>query len=384
MKINRDSVLFSIVYATQGLLGLSELAFPLYLNSLGYGVAAIASIIAICHWPWFIKPLWGMISDSFSILKLRRKPYIIICSILSCVGWSLMASGINNFWQIVLAMTTVYVGFSIVDVVCDGLVVQKSTNKTRGFNQSLCWGSRNLAAVLAGVSAGILIENFGYNSVFIVLACLPILTLISAIFVKEKKTVIKTTLQNSIKSFCGIFKKKHFIMIGIFMFIWGLAPGYSTPLIIFLKKTIGFRESFIGILNSTQCMGGVLGCYLYNKYCDKLNIHKVLKYTTLTTAIATLLFLFILNAQCAIIIYFIIGIASYLGFLPIMKLAARTCPKGNEAMVFAFFMSILNISGYFAVFCGGIIYDYLGFNYLIMSSAIGGLAALPFIKYIKE
>ncbi|CAK0897865.1 unnamed protein product [Prorocentrum cordatum] len=50
-------------------------------------------------------------------------------------------------------------------------------------------------------------------------------------------------------------------------------------------------------------------------------------------------------------------VAGELAHMPILVLAARICPPGVEATLFAFLMAVLNLSGFCATFLGSILTD---------------------------
>lgn len=89
-SIRRIAILAAIVYFIQGALGVAGVALPLYLQSLGWSIPKIAQVTSIIGFPWIFKIVYGFISDSFPIYGYRRKPYLIICSVLSSLGWLLL------------------------------------------------------------------------------------------------------------------------------------------------------------------------------------------------------------------------------------------------------------------------------------------------------
>jgi hypothetical protein len=53
---------------------------------------------------WFIKPLWGYISDNYPINGYKRKPYLIIFSMLQIFCWLSMATWVNHEYSALLIL----------------------------------------------------------------------------------------------------------------------------------------------------------------------------------------------------------------------------------------------------------------------------------------
>jgi len=74
---------FLVFYLAQGLpFGLVVIALPAFLAERDWGVAAIASFVAISQLPWSFKLLAGPLMDRYSWLSLgRRRPWVIFAQL---------------------------------------------------------------------------------------------------------------------------------------------------------------------------------------------------------------------------------------------------------------------------------------------------------------
>lgn len=400
---DKDYRLFAIVYLVQGSLGLTTVSFPLFLkDELGLTAFQITTLMASYGILWFIKPLYGAISDALPIFKLRRKPYIFFFSALSTVAWGLVAFYPPTYNLVFVALFLQSLGFAFTDVVVDGLAVQKSTKKTAGKIQSIMWGSRMTGMMISGFLGGYLINIIGYQNIFAIVALMPVLVLITTIFVDEEKveSVIKrsksffTRMKDSFQKLTwdtfkkGVIEAKPLIFASVFIFIFNMFPHFTTsnlaPFIIFMKDSLNFSDSLLGALVTVMSLGKLLGVIIYALFLDGVDLRKILKWSVIAGSIVTLFALILFNPFSAVIIHLCWGIIGYISFLPVMKLAVRSCPKDMEATVFALLMSVGNFGNTFATFSSGYVYEFYGLNALILMAAIGGLLALPFIKYLKE
>jgi Na+/melibiose symporter-like transporter len=63
----------------------------LYKDDLGLQPSDVARINSLVFIPWIIKPIYGLISDSFPIFGYRRKPYLFIFGLCVIICWILMS-----------------------------------------------------------------------------------------------------------------------------------------------------------------------------------------------------------------------------------------------------------------------------------------------------
>ncbi len=425
MLTNRDYRLFGIIYFVQGILGLSGLAFTFYLNDvMKLSVVQITTLTSITMIPWTIKPLYGMISDSFPLIKgLRRKPYIILGCLTGSIGWFIFLKGAFalSYSTLIIGMTIEAVGIAFTDVVCDGLAVQKSpTEEITKAIQNICWGSRAIGALIGGFGSGWLCEHniakdiiffihnllsqYGYGyllkphlhlfsnayiTIFMITMILPLLPFISAFLVSEDPVEEKNKVgfKHSLKVLgTAMATKRNLMIAAFFIFIWNLSQiSFGTPFTIFMKTKLGFSEPFIGTLITLNSVGSLAGMLLYGLYLQSVTLKKILKWTIIIGAASTLTMFLILNPTSAMIVYLIGGIISYVAFIPTMSVAVLATPKDAEASVYALLMSIANLgSNVVATYLGGHLYEIIGLRSLILLAAATSLLPLLVLNKLDK
>lgn len=403
---DKDYRLFAIVYLAQGALGLTTVSFPLFLqDKLGLSMIQITTLMASYGILWWIKPFYGFISDILPIFGLRRKPYIFLFSGLSTLSWAAVAFLTPTYEMIFIAMFIQSLGFAFTDVVVDGLAVEKSSQKTAGRIQSIMWGSRTLGFLITGFLGGYLINVIGYQNIFLIVSLLPVAVIASALFVKEDKITgpvrrlssepIKKFFKELFKNPWKVIKRivvnnNALIFASIFIFIVNAFPHFTTggqaitPFILFMRDSLHFSETTLGLLFTMLGIGKLIGIIVYALFLDGVSLKKILVWSIIVGSAVTMLALVVFTPSMAVVIHLVWGIVGYVSFLPVMKLAVRSCPKGAEATSFATLMSVGNVGNTIAVFSSGYIYTLSGLNMLILLAALGNLLALPFIKFLKE
>jgi hypothetical protein len=77
----------------------------MYFNKdvLDLGPADSALFVIISDIPWYIKPLYGFISDGYPLWGLRRKPYLVAASFLGTIGWVYMGTLVAGCLKVCVA-----------------------------------------------------------------------------------------------------------------------------------------------------------------------------------------------------------------------------------------------------------------------------------------
>jgi len=341
----RDRIFFATVYFVQGAMGIAALAKLYFLkNEVALNEVQFATITALAILPFTIKPLYGLISDFFPIFGRRRKFYLCIGSVINSVSWILLSSSASEFWAVFWALTMTNVGLAIVDVIADGMVVERSTRETVGKLQTLCWTSLSIAALIASVSGGVLVEIFEPRTIFLFTAALPFLTFFQAIFINDPKvdaqkgrhevrllevflSILAINFFGTILIYLGVenlwplnsfaenfansiltafvfgnlatiflinkfvqrFDIKPFLMAVTFLFLWRSTPSAGAQFQYFILEELKWDAMFLGYLSFTSTAGNIVGAVLFWKFFDKINLRKLFFWTILIGSLAGLL-----------------------------------------------------------------------------------------------
>lgn len=85
--------------------------------------------------PWTIRPVYAFLSDQFPILRYRRRPYLLFCSLFACFMQLAMAWwGYSKQGFMGLAVAT-QVGIAFCEVICDSLSVEWGNEIVKELNR---------------------------------------------------------------------------------------------------------------------------------------------------------------------------------------------------------------------------------------------------------
>lgn len=373
VDLSPDNVAVAIVYFVQGVLGLSRLAVSFYLkDDLHLEPAETAVISGFSALPWLVKPLYGFISDSIPLFGYRRRSYLFLSGILGALSWSLMATIVDDKYSAALSIVLGSLAVAVSDVVVDSMVVERArgeSQSTSGSLQSLCWGSSAFGGVLSAYFSGSLVDTYGVRFVFGITALLPLMTSTVAVLVNEDRLPLEECsvslsissselIENSKQRIMQIWnsvKQPSIFLPTLFIFLWQATPQSDSAMFFFITNKLGFTPEFLGRVTLVTSVASLLGIGVYNSFLKEVPLRKIFLVTTvLGSALGMTQVLLVtgLNRKLGIsdewfsigdsLIITVLGQAS---FMPVLVLAAKLCPAGVEATLFATLMSISNAGG---------------------------------------
>ncbi|KAA3480489.1 Biopterin transport-related protein BT1 [Gossypium australe] len=333
-----DSVAVAMVYFVQGALGLSRLAVSFYLkDDLHLDPAETALISGFSSLPWLVKPVYGFISDSFPLFGYRRRSYLVLSGLLGALSWSLMATFVDSKYGAVVCILIGSLSVAFSDVVVDSMVVERARGESQAISgslQSLCWGSSAFGGIVSSYFSGSLVDAYGVR------------------YLSTNK--------------------------------------------------LGFTPEFLGRVKLVTSVASLVGVGLYNGFLKRVPLRNIFLATTIIgTAFGMTQVLLVtgLNRQLGISDeWFAIGdslILTVLGqvsFMPVLVLAAKLCPEGMEATLFATLMSISNGGSVVGGLLGAVLTQLFGvtkdkfdnLSSLIILCNLSSLLPLPLLGLLPE
>lgn len=415
-----DIIAIATIYFVEGALGLARLAQTFLLkDELHLGPAELSALTGVFTLPWTIKPLYGFLSDGVPLFGFRRRSYLMLAGVTGCLSYSLLG---QNFFGVLdgdalipgtiasLLISSACIAFS--DVVADGIVVQKTRDsndpKIAGGLQSLCWGSAAIGGLLSAYFSGSLLEAMKPQAIFSITAFLPFMVAAIAFLIDEEPVPKSTNedlvagVQSQAADLWDAIKQPSIYKPALFLFLWQSTPTSDGAFLFFMTDELGFGPEFLGRVSLVSAGAGLFGVWLYNSYLKTTSIKDILFWSSIiATPLGLSTLLLITHANRALGIpdgAFVFGddvalaILGQIAFMPTLVLAARLCPPGVEAVLFATLMSINNGAGALGTEIGAGLTKWLGVtatNYdnlglLTVICNLSGLYPLLFIGWLDE
>jgi MFS family permease len=128
LRISRFRWVIGTPYFVQGTSTLTEIPILYFIKfTLQMGDAGGQLFDALRQTGWFIKPLWGIISDKISVFGYHRKSWYILMAFAATLFWLLNALlafvGVTIPIVYLVTFNLAFATYAFVDVVCDALMV---------------------------------------------------------------------------------------------------------------------------------------------------------------------------------------------------------------------------------------------------------------------
>jgi folate/biopterin transporter len=394
-----DIIAISAIYFVEGALGLARLAQTFLLkDELHLGPAEMSATMGILALPWTIKPLYGFLSDGFPIFGYRRRSYLILAGAVGFLSYSSLAWGFGgggggsgpDIAPNSMALTSTIVSLllssgaiALADVVADGIVVEKTRDAASNGDdpaiavglQSLCWGSAAIGGLISAYISGSLLETMSPREVFGIASFLPLAVGGMSFLIEEEPVnsgsdeyedienpfpydgVVNAndpilSIQEQTSSLWAALRQPSIYKPILFIFLWQATPTSEGAMLYFLTDDIGFGPEFLGRVRLVTAASSLLGVWLYNQYLRRVAIKDVLLWTSLISVplgLTQLILISHYNRELGIpdgaFVFgddVVLSILGQIAFLPTLVLAAKLCPPGVEAVLFATLMSIYN------------------------------------------
>lgn len=379
-------VLFSFIYFNQGIFGIKTASlYYLMRETWNLSVFKISLIGMISTIPWTIKPIWGIIVDSFPLGQKKTKYWLILnYGIIAIVSLLICVFGLN-FWTLILTGIIFGFCFSFNDVAGDGFVcVLEKKYDLQGKLQAISWFSLSVAGLITSLSGAWIAKYYDYRLAHFICAICPLI-MIYFIWKKHKEPNIqaKKIDKNQLIKFGKVLFDKSLRLPMLFLFCYFLTPSLGTPLMVQMREVLHMDKMMIGFLGSVGTVFGLLGYLLYFFKFYKYNLKKLLYFSVGFGAFSTLWYLWIPNQWWLLGYNIVLGTVGAISHLVILAYVAKITPKGYEALVFAGLCSVLNLGSMGSGFIGGFLYDLVGYHSLVIISAIFTCFCLFFIPKLK-
>ncbi|MBD2729571.1 folate/biopterin family MFS transporter [Nostoc sp. FACHB-892] len=410
---NAELIAILTVYFVQGILGLSRLAVSFFLkDELLLSPVEVSALLGIVFLPWMIKPVFGFISDGLPIFGYRRRPYLILSGILGTVSWVSLATIVHSSWAATLAIALGSLSVAMSDVIVDSLVVERVRGESQakaGSLQSLCWGTSAIGGLITAYFSGLLLQYFTTRTVFGITALFPLIVSGVAWLIAESpvsKDIQDSNHTNSlsIKHQLGQLRQaitqKRIWLPTAFIFIWQATPNAESAFFYFSTNELHFEPEFLGRVNLVTSFASLAGVWIFQRFLKSIPFRVIFAWSTVLSSLLGMTMLLLVTHTNRLLgiddHWFSLGdslILSVMGkiaFMQVMVLAARLCPSGVEATLFALLMSIFNSAGTVSQALGALITYWLGITatnfeslwLLVLITNLSTLLPLPFINWL--
>ncbi len=396
-----------LVYFVQGILGLARLAVSFFLkDELHLNPAEVSALLGIVALPWMIKPLFGFISDGLPIFGYRRRPYLVLSGFIGAIAWILLATIVHSAWAATLAISLGSLSTAIADVIVDSLVVERARGESvsgAGSLQSLSWGAAAVGGLITAYFSGALLQHFDTRTIFWITATFPLIVSAVAWLIAESPVTEKTNwsiVGDQLKQLKQAVTQKSIWLPTLFLFLWQATPTAESSFFYFSTNELGFEPEFLGRVRLVTSIAAIAGIWVFQRFLKAVPFRVIFGWSTVISAVLGLsMLLLVTHTNRTLGIddrWFSLGdslvltVMGQIAFMPVLVLAARLCPSGVEATLFALLMSVVNLSGLVSYEFGALLTHWLGVTdtnfdnlwILVLIANLSTLLPLPLLGWL--
>jgi folate/biopterin transporter len=396
-----------LVYFVQGILGLARLAVSFFLkDELHLTPAEVSALLGIVALPWMVKPLFGFVSDGLPIFGYRRRPYLVLSGFLGAFSWVAMATIVHSAWAATLTIAMGSLSLAISDVIADSIVVERARNESvsgAGSLQSLSWGASAVGGLITAYFSGFLLQKFDTQTIFWITASFPLIVSSVAWLIIESPVTEKSDwsiVGHQLSQLKQAITQKSIWLPTLFLFLWQSTPTAESSFFYFSTNELGFEPEFLGRVRLVTSIAAIAGIWLFQRFLKAVPYRVIFGWSiVLSSTLGMTMLLLVTHANRAIGIddrWFSLGdslILTALGqiaFMPVLVLAARLCPPGVEATLFALLMSVVNLAGLVSYELGALLTHWFGVTdtnfdklwLLVLVTNLSTLLPLPLLGWL--
>jgi MFS family permease len=395
-EIRRLMLFFALVYVVEGLGqtgGLIAQPLNYFLKQVyGWTPVQVTASLTVLNLPWIVKPVYGIVSDFVPLFGYRRKAYLILANAVAVAAF-FGATRLTAPGPLLLMLLFAAYAMAISSTLCGAVLVengQRLRSSDAFVNQQWLWF--NVAAVVSAFLGGELVARLSpggaLHGAAAVIGFAPFAAIFGALFLIDEtpSRLDLAELKNTFRGLLAAFAQRELWLIGLFLFLYYLNPGFGLPLYYYMTDTLKFSQAYIGILGAINSIGWIVGALLYRKFFDGMTSRRLLNISILIGTVTTAAFLFLSHKSTATIINFFSGMAGMVAFVATLTLAADFCPKRAEGFAFAALMSLLNLSSAVSNNLGSFLYEHAFHNRLaplIIVSAAATAVIFLFVPLLR-
>lgn len=364
-SLHNHRVLFviTVVYAAQGLRTLgSSAVFFYFKEDLGVKEESSAQVlIATTYLPWYIKPVYGLISDSLPIYGSHRKAYLLLSAAFGAVAYLAFLAPLS-LTTTMICLICGQLSQVVADIIADALMVVESRTDTEygsSFLQAYSWSVMSIVSLLGGV-VGWYLSYVGVepSTVLASLAVAPLCVIVAGIGYNEPEKDQFPRFKETVSGVISALSQKSTYQSLLFLYlILASVPGISQVWKYFLTNELHFSNHFLYLISGASGLSYLTAAAIFSHWLKNWTLRKVLLCGQILLICCCLLdFCLVCRYNRYLYLpdelfyagsaYIAASISGAFILFPSLVIAAQLCPHNLEATMYALVSSVSNFGGY--------------------------------------
>ncbi len=358
-------------------------------------------IFALVGLPYTIKFLWSPLMDRFVPLQLkgrlgRRRGWMLLTQICLIIGITIMAfnSPLYSPWLLGMIALGVALTSASQDIVIDAYRTDTLKEKERGIGAGVFVSAYRVAMLISGATALILSEYIGWRNVYLLMAGLMSIGVITTLFAPEPE--VKTTPPKSLHEAVvgplkNYFSRSGAVAMLLLIILYKLGDAYAGTLTTaFLIRGVEFSPGEVGAINKgLGLISTIFGAILGGALMVRLGLFKSLMIFGALQAVSNLSFMALAwigkNYGMLIFVVTFENLCGGMGTAAFISLLMTICNQKYSATQYALLSSLAALGRIFIAPSSGFVVEYVGwanFFFITFLTALPGLWLLLKMKRV--
>ena len=353
-------------------------------NELHLDRAANSAFFFWAGLAWYVKPVFGIITDAFPLFGSRRKAYLIGGATLASLAWLVMAIIPDDYGHLLTVAIILNVFMVVCSTVIGGYMVETAqavsgSGRLTALRQLVSQACSIFVGPLSGFLASIAFAWTAGASAAIVALLIPV----SILFLHEQKLRLAPSevFANARAQLRNIATARTMWGAAGLMLLFYIAPGFGTAMFYRQQNELHMTTNMQGFLGLIAGICGVVAALGYGVLCRRWNLRTLLVLSMAAGTIANLGYLFYSSYERAQFIDGLNGFGYTLAELALLDLAVRATPAGSEGLGFALMVSVRNFALFGTDWFGSMLIEsyHVSLDTLIWANSITTAITVPLV-----
>lgn len=330
---------------------------------------------------WYVKPVFGIVTDAFPLFGTRRRSYMLVGAIFATLGWIVLTFTPRQANPMLAVIIGINVFMAIASTVTGGFMVEvaqasAASGRLTALRQFVQQACGIVTSPIAGFLASVAFAWTTMSSAAIMFLLVPV----TIWFLNEPRHppqqlgVVRDQFRNIINA------RTMWAAAGL-MLLYYIAPGFGTAMFYRQQNDLHMTTQLQGWLGLAVSIIGVGTAVFYGWACERMNLRTLLFAAIGLSTFTTIFYIYYASIPLAFTIDTINAFGATLAELALMDLAVRATPAGSEGLGFSLMVSVRNIALFGTDVLGSKLLDdyHWHFDWLVFANAGTTAIALPFI-----
>lgn len=348
-------------------------------DGLGLSAAAVSGFFVIGNFTNYVKPIAGMLTDSFPLFGTRRRSYLLLSLAGSGILWVVLSLVPRTFAWMLGTYAVLYSTIVLTSTTLGGVMVEIGQRHAAEGRLTAQRIAMFRVGSLFGQPIGGLLARCPFIVAMSAASALHLVLVPLYYFRLPEPPAARADRRvwsEAAAQLRRLARSRTLLGAAGMILLVAISPGFGTPLLFYQADTLHFSRPFIGTLGLIGAGCGIPAAVFYYRSCRRISVRWLLAASIMVHALGTLTYLAYRSPLTAVVVTGLAGATLTLATLPVYDLATRATPRGCEALGYSMMMSVWNLTNALSDWSGSALFSHWHLTFLNLVWLNAGSTAL--------